>query len=52
MRKFSPSVIEEIQYYVYILIDPRDEKNIYKSIVEMIGKIKNSQNLTTDESVN
>ena len=30
----------------------RDEKNIYKSIVEMIGKIKNSQNLTTDESVN
>ncbi len=27
----------------------RDEKNIYKSIVEMIGKIKNSQNLTSDE---
>ncbi len=29
MRKFSSSVIEKIQYYVYILIDPRDEGIFY-----------------------
>ncbi len=29
MRKFSSSVIEKIQYYVYILIDPRDESVFY-----------------------
>jgi len=28
----------------------RDEKNIYKSIVEMIGKIKDSHSLATDET--
>lgn len=34
MRKFSNSVIEKIQYYVYILIDPRDQQIFY------IGKWK------------
>lgn len=29
MKKFSSSVIEKIQYYVYILIDPRDDKIFY-----------------------
>ena len=34
MKEFSPSVIEKIKYYVYILIDPRDNTVFY------IGKWK------------
>jgi uncharacterized protein len=48
MKKFSAKTIEEIKYYVYVLVDPRDNKIFYvgkgegnRVFTHSIGAIKN-----------